>query len=74
MGRHGDQARVTAVATTLCPGQSSWEAWSKGFVSSDRQAAIAGSKLVILPSAAHLSNVEQAERFNQTVLDFLKSL
>jgi len=37
-------------------------------------AAIAGSRLVILPSAAHLSNVEQAERFNQTVLDFLKSL
>jgi 3-oxoadipate enol-lactonase len=36
-------------------------------------AAITGSKLVILPSAAHLSNVEQAERFNQAVLDFLKS-
>jgi 3-oxoadipate enol-lactonase len=37
-------------------------------------AAIAGSKLVILPSAAHLSNVEQAERFNHVVLDFLQSV
>jgi 3-oxoadipate enol-lactonase len=37
-------------------------------------AAIVGSKLVILPSAAHLSNVEQAERFNHAVLDFLQSV
>jgi 3-oxoadipate enol-lactonase len=34
-------------------------------------AAIAGSQLAVLPSAAHLSNIEQAERFNQTLLDFL---
>lgn len=37
-------------------------------------AAIAGSQLVILPSAAHLSNVEQADRFNQAVLEFLKAV
>jgi 3-oxoadipate enol-lactonase len=37
-------------------------------------AAIAGSQLVVLPSAAHLSNVEQAERFNHAVLGFLKSV
>jgi 3-oxoadipate enol-lactonase len=36
-------------------------------------AAIAGSKLVVLPSAAHLSNVEQAEKFNQAVLGFLRT-
>ena len=34
-------------------------------------AAIAGSQLAVLPSAAHLSNIEQAEHFNQTLLDFL---
>jgi 3-oxoadipate enol-lactonase len=34
-------------------------------------AAIAGSKLVVLPSAAHLSNVEQAEKFNHALLGFL---
>jgi 3-oxoadipate enol-lactonase len=34
-------------------------------------AAVAGSQLVVLPSAAHLSNIEQAERFNRTLLDFL---
>ena len=33
--------------------------------------AIVGSKLVIL-EAAHLSNVEQAERFNRELVDFLR--
>ncbi len=33
---------------------------------------IPDSKLVVLPSAAHLSNVEQADAFNRTVLDFLR--
>jgi 3-oxoadipate enol-lactonase len=32
---------------------------------------IPGSELVILPSASHLSNIEQAEAFNQTLLGFL---
>jgi 3-oxoadipate enol-lactonase len=35
--------------------------------------AISGSRLAILPSAAHLSNVEQADAFNECVLDFLLS-
>ena len=34
---------------------------------------ISNSKLVILPSARHLSNVEQSEAFNATLLAFLKS-
>jgi 3-oxoadipate enol-lactonase len=33
---------------------------------------IQGSRLVVLPSAAHLSNVEQAEAFNQALHDFLQ--
>jgi 3-oxoadipate enol-lactonase len=37
-------------------------------------AEIQNAKLVILPSAAHLSNIEQAERFNRAVLDFLTCL
>ena len=32
---------------------------------------IAGSKLIILPSARHLCNIEQAEAFNRALLDFL---
>jgi len=32
---------------------------------------IAGSALVVLPSAAHLSNVEQAEAFNRALISFL---
>jgi 3-oxoadipate enol-lactonase len=33
---------------------------------------ITGSKLVILPSARHLSNVEQTDPFNGALLKFLK--
>ncbi len=35
------------------------------------QAEIDGSKLVILPNAAHLSNIEQADKFNAALLGFL---
>ncbi len=34
-------------------------------------ARISGSKLVILPAARHLSNIEQAEAFNNALMDFL---
>lgn len=32
---------------------------------------IPGARLVVLPSAMHLSNIEQAEKFNAALLDFL---
>ena len=35
------------------------------------QAQIAGSKLVILPGARHLSNIEQAGAFNAALMEFL---
>jgi 3-oxoadipate enol-lactonase len=35
---------------------------------------ISNSKLVILPSARHLSNVEQTKAFNEALLLFLKNL
>lgn len=35
------------------------------------QAALPGSELKIIPSAAHLSNVEQAQVFNEAMLGFL---
>jgi len=35
---------------------------------------ISNSKLVILPSAAHLSNVQQAERFNDALIGFLQGI
>jgi pimeloyl-ACP methyl ester carboxylesterase len=34
---------------------------------------IAGSKLVILPSASHLGNIEQAQAFNSVLTEFLES-
>lgn len=36
--------------------------------------AIPGSRLVVLPAAAHLSNIEQAERFNEALTGFLADL
>jgi 3-oxoadipate enol-lactonase len=38
------------------------------------QKKIPNSKLIIIPSARHLSNVEQPEAFNTNLLTFLKSL
>lgn len=40
-------------------------------MSREIHAAIPASKLVVLPQAAHLSNIEQAESFNQALLEFL---
>jgi 3-oxoadipate enol-lactonase len=37
-------------------------------------ASIAGSELVVLPDAAHLTNVEQAEKFTPLVTTFLRGL
>lgn len=34
--------------------------------------AIAGSRLVVLANAGHVSNLERTERFNEALLDFLK--
>jgi pimeloyl-ACP methyl ester carboxylesterase len=34
---------------------------------------IGGSQLVILPSASHLGNIEQAHSFNSTLTAFLES-
>ena len=33
---------------------------------------IAGSQLIILPAARHLSNIEQADAFNKALMDFLR--
>jgi 3-oxoadipate enol-lactonase len=35
---------------------------------------IDGSKMVILEEAAHLSNIEQPEAFNRTVLEFIDTV
>jgi 3-oxoadipate enol-lactonase len=37
-------------------------------------AHIAGSKLTVLPSAAHLSNIQQSEAFNAALSDFLRKI
>ena len=35
---------------------------------------IRGSRMVIIPSARHLSNVEQPKVFNESLVEFLKAL
>jgi len=38
------------------------------------QQALPGSELKIIPSAAHLSNIEQEKAFNEAMLGFMKEL
>jgi pimeloyl-ACP methyl ester carboxylesterase len=38
------------------------------------QARISDSELVVLPSARHLSNIEQSRAFNAALMDFLLNL
>jgi len=38
------------------------------------QAAIPGARLVLIPNAAHLPNLEQPEIFNQTIRSFLAQI
>jgi 3-oxoadipate enol-lactonase len=40
----------------------------------DMQTKIANSRLAVIPHAGHLSNMEQAEQFNQVVADFLNDV
>lgn len=40
-------------------------------VSEDMQRAIAGAGLVVIPEAGHLSNLEQPQRFNEALAQFL---
>ena len=42
--------------------------------SEELHTAIDGSELVVLPGAAHLTNVEQAEEFTRVVTNFLRGL
>jgi 3-oxoadipate enol-lactonase len=37
------------------------------------QQGIPGAKLVLIPQAAHLANIEQPEAFNRALADFLSS-
>ena len=56
------------------PGAETYQCRSHFFVAAAEamQQRIAGSALIVLPSAAHLSNVEQAESFNSALISFLQ--
>jgi 3-oxoadipate enol-lactonase len=41
-------------------------------MSREIHAAIPGSELVVLPQAAHLSNIEQTDAFNRALIEFLR--
>ena len=66
---YADRLREIRTPTMIIVGQE--DLGTPVAASALMHAAIAGSKLVVLPSAAHLSNVEQAEKFNHAVLGFL---
>jgi pimeloyl-ACP methyl ester carboxylesterase len=37
-------------------------------------ARLPDSRLVVIPKAAHIANIEQEARFNQALLDFYRTL
>ena len=61
-----------SVPTLLVVGQE--DALSPVEVARDMQARIAGSELVVLAGAGHLSNLEAADEFNAVVAGFLARL
>ena len=73
---------ATPICATSCRASvrrrsSSPESWTSRpplRQSEELHAAIAGSELVVLPGAAHLTNVEQAEEFTRIVTTFLRGL
>jgi 3-oxoadipate enol-lactonase len=69
---YADRLREIHVPTLIIVGEN--DLGTPVAASEFMHAAIAGSKLLVLPSAAHLSNVEQAERFNESVTCFLAEL
>jgi len=60
------------VPTLLVFGEE--DALAPPFVIETLKNGIANSKLEIIPRAGHLSNLEQGEKFNAVLLEFLKSL
>jgi pimeloyl-ACP methyl ester carboxylesterase len=42
-------------------------------VAEDLRAAIAGSRLVVLPDTGHVCNIEAPEAFNSAVREFLRN-
>jgi pimeloyl-ACP methyl ester carboxylesterase len=67
----GELAAIT-VPTLVIAGED--DAQSPPDVARAMQAAIPGAELVVLPRAAHLSNMEAPEEFNAAVSDFLDRL
>jgi 3-oxoadipate enol-lactonase len=65
-----ERLRTIEIPTAIIVGEQ--DPGTPSSMSRSMHEQIAGSELVILPSAAHLSNMEQPEAFNQTMTSFLK--
>ncbi|HUI70509.1 MAG TPA: alpha/beta hydrolase, partial [Spirochaetia bacterium] len=61
--------KIRAPSLVIC---SEWDESTPAEQGKELHAAISGSKLVMLPRAAHLSNVEQSDLFTAAVTDFLE--
>jgi len=64
--------KAIAVPTLVLVGE--YDAVTPPLAAANLSAQICGSRLVYIPGAGHLSNVENAEAFNTAVRDFLKDL
>ena len=65
------RASIAAIATPTCVIVGADDPSTPVAASELIHRAIPGSALVVLPEAAHLSNIEQREAFNASLLKFL---
>jgi 3-oxoadipate enol-lactonase len=63
--------RLTVVKTPTLVLVGDQDAGTPPAMAQEIAAAIPGARLEIIPAAAHLSNIEQADAFNQRLADFL---
>src|SRR2546425_1178658 len=70
LARHADRAKPVLLLDTRAEDDKATPVTSARTM----QAAIRSSRLVIIPEAGHASNLEQPERFNAALLEFLQTL
>jgi len=71
MDQRGDLARVSAPTLVVAGAEDPVTPPARA---QELQSGIAGASLLVLPGAAHLANIEQADAFNAALVDHLEGL